>query len=307
MSLQAEAQLLEIVELDKDHPLMEMVEPEMEFIHAPDLNVELHSHESHEAGLEIPESNELVVDELPGVEGLDPELEKALEVSEEKETKDKSEKDENEARTSKKITKWDWEAKGANGFIAWVKERLSDVPKHSGYDTAGCERAIAYLEKLDNEISRAMRLDLDGELDADKIEEVRSKLDDGIERLHGRLDKIKKKHGKKRKKADIDENSLIKEAQKIAGIEGIVVTVPLYVSAIARTCINGMVSGGHDIEDMFERLAKKFKLTDRERMECIYHMMDMGLPIRRDRGIMLDEDFDPGAADNFDWPASRPA
>jgi ElaB/YqjD/DUF883 family membrane-anchored ribosome-binding protein len=203
------------------------------------------------------------------------------------------------------VTKWDWESKGAQGFVAWIQERLHDVPKHSGYDTAGLERAVAYMEKLDNEISRAMRSDLDGELDADKIEEVRAKIDDGIERLHARLDKIKKKHGKKRKKAD-EQMDLIKQAQKIPAISGIVVAVPLYVSAIVRTCINGMVSGGHDLEDSFEKLSKKYKLTDREKMECIVHFQDMGLTVRRDRGIFPEEDFDQTSGDNFDFPAQWP-
>lgn len=311
MSLTSEAQthMIEIVELPHDHPIMEMLEPEMEFAHFSDETSEPHEHvESMHDTVELPEHFELTVDELPGVEGLDPELERALEVSEDTASKDKDkEKDDNEARSTKKMTKWDWEVKGAAGFIAWIKDRLVDVPKHSGYDSAGLERAVAYMEKLDNEISRAMRLDLDGELDADKIEEVRSKIDDGIERLHVRLDKIKKKHGgKKRKKAD-EQMELIKQAQKIPSVHGIVVTVPLVVSAICRICINSMVSGGHDIEDVFQKLSEKWKLTEREQMECIYHLQDMGLTVRRDRGIMLNEEYDQISSDNFDFGAGYQA
>ena len=52
------------------------------------------------------------------------------------------------------------------------------MPKHSGYDSAGLERAVAYLDRIDSEISKAMRSDLDGSLNADHIENVRSQIED---------------------------------------------------------------------------------------------------------------------------------
>lgn len=272
----------------------------------PEVVMEMHDPETLGNVLEVASPMgeiEFEVTELPGVEALDPEEEAKLEVVENTDEKNKS--DDEEVKKSKKAPKWDWESKGSQGFVAWIKERLSDVPKHSGYDTAGVERAISYMEKLDNEISKAMRLDLDGELDADKIEEVRAMIDEGVERLHARLDKISKK-SKKKKKAEFTA-SLVKEGQKTPTVSGIVITVPLLISSIVRTCINGMVSAGHDIEDSFEKLANKYKLTDREKAECIQLFMDMGVPVRRDRGIMIDEDFDPTSSDNFDFASNRQA
>lgn len=259
-------------------------------------------HMSLPEGMEVMESHPddfvIEVGELPGVDGLDPELEQKLEVVEEPE-----EQKADDEKKSKVAPKWDWQSKGATGFLVWVKERVTTVPKHSGYDSAGIERAISYLEKLDSEISKAMRLDLDEELDSSKIEEVRSKVETGIESLHARLDKVSKK-GKKKKKASDDVEGLVKEAQKIPGISGIVITVPLLISGIVRTCINGTISAGHDLEDMFEKLAKKHKLTDREKFECFQLFADMGYPCRRDRGYMPDEDVDPTSSDNFDWSGS---
>lgn len=149
-----------------------------------------------------------------------------------------------------------------------------------------------------------MRLDLEGELDANQIEKVRSVIDNGIERLHERLDKVKssKKKGRK-KKADLTEG-LVKEAQKITGVQGVFVTVDLLTSHIARVCINGMVSAGHDIEDLFERQAKYFGLDKRERAQVIQLLDDMGYAMRRDRGFMPDEDVDVGSSDNMDWAAN---
>ena len=237
-------------------------------------------HEPHQHHFECPEEMmevsepvqiEIVIEDLgsiPGLNGkLDPEKEKLLEVVEDVKEPVKDEKaDTNDAKSSKKADHWNWSSKGAEGFLEWIQDRFKSVPKHSGFDSSGIERASAYLEKLDNEISKAMRMDLDGELDADKIEDVRSKIEDGIERLEERLEKIKKKT--KKKKASVN-SEIVKEAQKITGVQGIYVTVPLLISSIARTCINGYISAGHDIEGTFSGLCKKYKLTDREKTETI--------------------------------------
>lgn len=210
-------------------------------------------------------------------------------------------------KKSKKDSKWDWESRGATGFIAWIKERFDDVPQHTGMDTAGLERAVSYLEKLDNEISRAMRLDLDGELDANQIEKVRSMIDGGVTRLHDRLDKIKqhKKNSRKKKTtSSYAEDSIIKEAQKITGVQGVFVTVDLLTSLIARVCVNGMVSAGHDIEDLFERQAKYYNLNTREKAQVIQLLDDMGYAMRRDRGFMPDEDLHVEDSGNMDWAAN---
>jgi hypothetical protein len=303
MSLYSTAQAEGLIEvLDAIAPDMHQSMPEIVLYSEPptqEMVMEMHDPETQH-GLEVAEPGqvEIVIDDLPGVEALDPELEHKLEVSDE--PADSEKVDDNAAK--KAPTKWDWASKGTHGFIAWIKERCTDVPKHSGYDTAGIERAISYLDKLDGEISKAMRMDLDGELDANKIEEVRAKIDDGITRLHDRLDKVKKK-GKKKKKAEFDAE-LIKEAQKATNIAGIVITVDLLISRIARVCINGMVSGGHDIEDMFKRQADKYKLTDREQVEVMQLLADMGYPLRQDRGFLLDEDVNTTHADNFDWNAN---
>lgn len=177
-------------------------------------------------------------------------------------------------------------------------------------DSSGVERACSYLEKLDNEISKAMRLDLDAELDANKVEEIRAKLDEGLARLHARLDKIKdsKKSSKRKKKSEyiVDEDGFVKEAQKITGVSGIVVTVPLLISSIARMCVNGMVSAGHDIEDVYARQVKKYSLNEREQLELRQLMFDMGLAMRVDMGRSPDEDVVVGDDKGINWSQNFP-
>lgn len=268
-----------------------------------------HEHAGHPADMspmDVREPGEvaIVIDDIPGAphDSRDPEPE--LEVSEEP----LKVEDQNDAGKPKKDPKWDWEAHGPHGFIAWVKSRCDDVPKHSGQDSAGLERAMAYLDKLDGEISRAMRMDLDGELDANQVEKVRAMIDDGIARLHDRLDKVKKVKKTKRSKKKTAEfqldDLLVKEAQKITGVSGVMVTVDLLTSRIARVCINGMVSAGHDIDDLFNRQVKEYGLNKREQASVMQLLFDMGYPLRQDRGFMPEDDFHVEDSDNMDWAAN---
>jgi ElaB/YqjD/DUF883 family membrane-anchored ribosome-binding protein len=304
MSLQSKAQELIVVD-----PSMSHMEHPMSLVPL-EIEDESHEHSDHMEAVEVDDDpmEIKIIMELPGAPPgtKDPE---PIEVSEDEEDH-KDHKDENKAVTDEdaakaaKNEKWNWAKHGPTGFIAWVKERCDDVPKHSGYDSAGLERAIAYLERLDNEVSKAMRLDIDGDLDANQVEKVRAVIDNGIEKLNDRLDKVKSSKKKSRKKkAELSDN-LVKEAQKITGVQGIFVTVPLLISRIARVCINGMVSGGHDIEDLFERQVKFYKLNDREQAEVMQLLSDMGYSVKQDRGFMPNQDMYVEDSDNMDWAAN---
>lgn len=203
---------------------------------------------------------------------------------------------------------WNWGE--LKNFMPWLSKTMQGVPVHSGRDSAGLERAIAHYEFLDKCISKAVRTDLKGEIPIDLVEKARDEIQRGIERLEDRLEQVKAskypkmKKKDKKKKADEEQTGLVKEAQKATHVGGIVVTVPLFTSYLARVCINGMVSAGHDIEDMFTKLATRYKLTDRERAELVQLLSDMNYPMRRDRGIPLDEETDTSSSNNFDWAAN---
>lgn len=200
---------------------------------------------------------------------------------------------------------WDWQSRGISSFLNWLSEMLQNVPRHTGRDTTGLEKAISYFEAVDKEITKAMRMDYKNEIDSAKAEEARAQIEDGLERLVDRLEKVrtsKYKRFSKKKKADESSNKIIKEANTTK-INGIAITVPLFISFLARTLINGHVSAGHDLEDMFRKLDKKYKLTDREKAELTQLMLDMNFPMRLDRGL-LGEDVDVERSDNFDWAAN---
>ena len=82
---------------------------------------EEHEEHVHENGLEVTDGDHEIVIELSDLPGAphgtqDPQEEPELEVTEDT-SKDK---DENDAKKSKKNEKWDWEAKGPHGFVAWI-------------------------------------------------------------------------------------------------------------------------------------------------------------------------------------------
>lgn len=205
---------------------------------------------------------------------------------------------------------WDWHSGGLSNFLNWLHGMIVNCPRHTGRDTTGLEKAIAYFELLDKEITKAMRQDYRNEIDSAKAEEARAQIENGLERLLDRLDKVRsakyKRHNKKNKKSWVEAVGLVKEAQKATHVNGIVVTVPLLISRLARICINGMVSGGHDIEDTFSKLSKKYNLTNREQAELMQLLADMNYPVRRDRGFDLDEEYNITSSDNYDFAANFP-
>lgn len=197
---------------------------------------------------------------------------------------------------------WKWEH---SSFLPWLSKMFSKVPAHSGHDTTGLEKAIAYFEILDREISKAMRTDFKDEIDAASAERAREQIENGLERLVDRLESVKeekyKRHKKKKSKSWSEEEGIVKEAQKATRITGITITVPLLISRIARVCINGMVSAGHDIEDMFKRQVDEYSLDKREQAELSQLLADMGYAMMQDRGHPVGEPVQTWKNDNFDW------
>lgn len=187
-------------------------------------------------------------------------------------------------------------------FPEWLEYRLKNVPPHSGRDIAGCERAIAYLKWLDGEISKASRQDIKNELDISLLEKARNEIKSGIQRLEDRLEALQKAQTPKKKKKAAVGDQIVKNA---ADFYNTSINVPLFINYIAKVCVNSMVSGGHDAEDVFKKLATKYKLNDREQVEVLTVLNDWGaIAAYRDRGFKADETIDISSPDNFDWAAS---
>lgn len=188
---------------------------------------------------------------------------------------------------------WDWDIKG---FIQWVMDRMKMIPKHDGKSIPGILRAISFLKAIEREIRRAMSSDIDGELEIADIDKIRGEITDGIKRLDKRMKELEEKESGKK---SVKKNASIKKE----AFGTFVITVPIYISSIARICLNSMVSAGKDIEEVFAALCKKYKLDDKEQLSLIQVLADMGYPMRRPRGYNMDEEIDVMSTDNFDWAA----
>lgn len=211
----------------------------------------------------------------------------------ESETDDEDEPVEEEkvvTETQKEIDDWNWEHHGVGKFLDWLEQRFKSIPAHSGKDTTGIERALAYFKRLDGEISRAMSKDYKREIDAAKAEEARSEIVNGMERLLDRLEKLNSKKFKKSKKKAELETELVKKASPVNG--GQVTSVPYLISNIARACINAAIKSGKDIEDIFSKLAKEYSLDKREKFQVAMLIRDMGFPMLVDR-VNYGEDIVP--------------
>jgi hypothetical protein len=115
---------------------------------------------------------------------------------------------------------------------------------------------------------------------------------------------IRDRVGKKKKKASDEGDGFVKQAKSIH----FEVNVPYFISLLARICINSSVSAGHDIEEVFEDLVKKYELTKQQKLEVVHLIEDMGYAsVWRDRSQMIGEDIDLTSSENGDWAAQYPA
>lgn len=213
--------------------------------------------------------------------------------------------DENEVMVESDPWKWKLE-----NFMEWLSDKMQHFPPHSGKDVVGLERTVAYMRRLVGEIRKAIHLDHTAILDVVLLEKARDELLQGIKRCEDRIESIERwkrpvnKGKSSYQKAAGAETGMVKEGQKAGGFS---VNVEVLISGLARIIINSSVSGGHDPKNTFDKLAKKFDLTKREKFELLQVLADMGMVMHRDRGFLLDEEIDYTSSDNFDFAANFPA
>ncbi len=218
---------------------------------------------------------------LPGADELVEVLDDDLAVETKGDTKEEKEKDKSKASDQPKD-------------LNWAKQYIDNVPKHRG-ETLGLERAKSYLNRGLGQLSKIIQDDHKGKIDISKAEDARIVMEDGISRLEKELAK------RTQKKKAAAEVGIDKKAS--TPINGIMITVPLKLSRIARVCINATISGGKSIEDIFKKQSEKWKLDDNEQADLIQLMEDMGFPMRRDRGFRVDDEEPYGYSSekNFDY------
>lgn len=215
-------------------------------------------------------------------------------------------------------------------FMDYLKERLTKIPRHSGNTIPGCERAVAYIKDLDNQASKAMRSDYDGKIDEEELDKIRKDMRNMVDRLENHIERLQKNAGEQRVRFVVQgtcekcESSapmwydpghetpvcMNCEAEQNDGPLQKTATTPVlsvYMTPFERACIstiiNAKVSGGKDIEEVYEKMKNKYNFTPREEMGLIQLLADHGYPVYRDRGL-INEPTDPTSEDGVEWPAN---
>ena len=199
--------------------------------------------------------------------------------------------------------------KDLSKFMSHVDELYpSQIPKHDGTSTVGCERAISFLDRMNGDISRAIREDHESVLDIAKLEDVRVNIMRDVLVLKDHLGKLKKQikdsHSQKDAKASSAPSwkspsgrslsyEQLKNAEELkkqaATPNNLVIAVSPFERAISGMMINAHVSAGHPMEDVYASLKKKYSLTDREELSIMQLCMDSGFHIFKDRGSYAPE------------------
>jgi hypothetical protein len=215
-------------------------------------------------GIVMPEE-ELELDMLPGSDVQVNSLEESAEPEPEPETDWKNDRD-------------------SSKFMEYLMEAYpGGIPRHDGKSIAGLERAINYLNRLNKQISEAIRADREDTLDTAVLDKYRVNIMKDMLTLKEHSKKlqsqIREQH--KSKRASLNSDGTFTKEGSIP-IPTLVMTP--FERAISGIIINSVISAGHPFEDVYEHLKKKYELTDREELAVMQLVMDMGFPLFKDRG-----------------------
>lgn len=174
-------------------------------------------------------------------------------------------------------------------FLRYVNDSYpSNIPRHDGENMAAIESSIAWLNRLSNEISTNVRNDVDGVLEVDALGEVQASILADAIKLKEALNGVKRKLTEKVKKGA--EDFML---EKMASLpNNIVISVTPFIRAITGILINSTVSAGKPFDEVYDYLIEKYEINEREQLEILQTLMDMGQPILKDRGAM------PGSVSN---------
>jgi hypothetical protein len=186
-----------------------------------------------------------------------------------------------------------------------------------------------------------MRSDLKGAIDEQQVDALRKEIEMMADKLDKQINKLKKKQRKANLEVrlvsegqcnkcesivpmwhDIADNKMVcmhceaevgaEESECVDCVDGLekVATTPVinvyctpFERAIVGILINATVSGGKNINEVYEKLKKKYAFTDREELSVQQLVADYGYPVYLDRGRIGDKNTDQ-TADGVDWQSN---
>lgn len=185
-------------------------------------------------------------------------------------------------------------------FIYYLRDMFNSVPSHDGNSISGCEKAMAHLERLNKEISLAVRGDSKDALSEvlDEVEDYRVKILQGMVALKTRIGELKKKFKEEASQKRASEDLELMKQAKSGKVQ---VFITAFERAISGILVNAVVSAGHPFEDVYDYLKDKFDITEREELAILQIVMDMGYPIFKDRGIIGGDEEGDDNKDGVDF------
>lgn len=168
------------------------------------------------------------------------------------------------------------------------------------------ERGLGQLKRLNRYVSQALREDYDSVLDVAHIDKIRNMLEQHIDGVEYALDgvnmmKKQRKQIRKRRADDTNEDNITKEATA-PNFAGLQIHISAFERAIVGALINGKVSGGRNMEELYTEAKEEYKFTPREELALFQILADMGYPVFKDRLRFGKKDGDPTREDGFgEW------
>jgi hypothetical protein len=165
---------------------------------------------------------------------------------------------------------------------------------------------LGQYKKLDSDISKALHSDCDDEIDIKHVDGARQKLEQAIDQAETALENIIDLKNKKRKmrRHGEEENDMVKEATA-PRFEGIQINISAFERAVVGALINGVVSGGRNMEELYETAKKKYDFTEREELAIFQILSDFGYPTFKDRLTLGQKDTDPARAkEHGEWSSN---
>jgi hypothetical protein len=113
--------------------------------------------------------------------------------------------------------------------------------------------------------------------------------------------KRNKKKMKRRRRAEEDGEAMTKEAG-VPHFQGFQMLITPFQRAIAGALINGKVSGGRNMEELWVSAKKKYDMNGREELEILQILADMGYPEFKDRLRAGETEDDPSRTEGHgEW------
>jgi len=190
-------------------------------------------------------------------------------------------------------------------FLQVEMARIPDMSKARGNQSL-MERSLGQWKSLDGHCSHALRGDYDGTLDVDRLDKARKFIETVVDQLedalHG-MSSMRKTRRQQRRRGEDVLDGMTKEATA-PHFNGIQMVITPFQRAIVGSLINGTVSGGRNMEELYSEATKKYKMDDREQLEILAILADFGYPIFKDR-LRVGDSEDPSRDEGFgEWQSA---